>query len=67
MLSETYEVIVAVNGREAVEMYDRFKADVVLMDIAMPEMDGVQATIEIIKKGSKCRYSLCNCFCFLQR
>ncbi len=49
MLSERYEVIVAVNGREAVELYKTFNPDLVLMDIAMPEMDGVKATKEIMK------------------
>ncbi len=50
MLEEYYEVIVAVNGIEAVKLYEKFKPDIVLMDIAMPEMDGVQATKEILKR-----------------
>ncbi len=50
MLEEYYEVIVAVNGTEAVKLYESLKPDIVLMDIAMPEMDGVQATKEILKK-----------------
>ena len=32
------------NGREAVEMAGRLKPDVVLMDLVMPEMDGIAAT-----------------------
>jgi len=39
------------NGREAVAMAERFKPDVVVMDIDMPEQDGVSATKEIIAKG----------------
>lgn len=36
------------NGLEAIEMCEKLKPDLVLMDIEMPEMDGVKAT-EIIK------------------
>jgi DNA-binding NarL/FixJ family response regulator len=35
------------SGAEAIELTDRFSVDVVLMDLRMPRMDGVQATAEI--------------------
>src|SRR6476469_6978061 len=41
----------AKNGREAVAMVERFKPDVVVMDLSMPEMDGTAATKEIVAKG----------------
>jgi NarL family two-component system response regulator LiaR len=34
----------ATNGQEAVELCERFQPDVILMDLVMPEMDGVTAT-----------------------
>ncbi|MEI6512082.1 MAG: response regulator [bacterium] len=33
----------AANGREAVELYNKLKPDLVMMDITMPEMDGISA------------------------
>lgn len=39
-----YSVELATNGQEAVAMYIAKKYDVVLMDIQMPEMDGIEAT-----------------------
>lgn len=40
----------AENGKRAVEKYNELKPDLVLMDITMPEMDGIQALKAI--KGS---------------
>lgn len=41
------ELIEAENGREAVYLCREFAPDIVLMDVAMPEMDGITATREI--------------------
>jgi signal transduction histidine kinase len=40
-------VDLAANGREAVDLADRFPYDLILMDCSMPEMDGFAATREI--------------------
>ena len=32
------------NGREAIEMAEKLKPDVVVMDVAMPELNGIEAT-----------------------
>lgn len=37
----------AKNGREAVERFREFRPDVTLMDLAMPEVDGVQAIASV--------------------
>lgn len=49
ILEEKYEVMTAKNGKEAVQMYEVHKPDIVLMDIIMPMMNGVEATKEIRK------------------
>jgi DNA-binding NarL/FixJ family response regulator len=41
---------IASNGREAVEMTDKFHPDIILMDVRMPVMDGVEAVRHIKKK-----------------
>ena len=43
-----YEVVgEAANGREAIEKYIELRPDLVLLDITMPEMDGLTALKEI--------------------
>jgi DNA-binding NarL/FixJ family response regulator len=43
-ISEAHE---ASNGREAVQLVKELQPDVVLMDVRMPEMDGLNATRQI--------------------
>jgi len=57
MLSRNQMAVVAeaANGYEAIAMYDEVKPDVVLMDITMPGMPGIEALQEIIRIDPKAR------------
>jgi two-component system response regulator (stage 0 sporulation protein F) len=44
---EGYEVYLASNGREALEIVEKVPLDLVILDIKMPEMDGIEALRQI--------------------
>lgn len=52
LVGDGYEVIEAENGLLALNAYKSQKPDVVLMDITMPEMDGLTALREILSVDS---------------
>lgn len=47
-----YETFLAMNGRDGVDAARKQNPDLILMDLAMPEMDGWEAT-RLIKKDPK--------------
>ena len=50
------------NGAEAVELAARLQPDVILLDLVMPEMDGVQATAKIIERSPSSRVLILTSF-----
>jgi DNA-binding NarL/FixJ family response regulator len=51
VLDDVELVGTAANGREAVALAERTAPDVVLMDLEMPELDGIAATNELKRSG----------------
>ena len=47
-----YEIIQASNGKEAIKKYDLHQPDLIILDIQLPGMDGIE-TMNIIRGKSK--------------
>jgi two-component system chemotaxis response regulator CheY len=58
LVDNGYEVEQAENGLEAVRKYVEWRPDAVLMDITMPEMDGLTALKEIRKLDPNARVAM---------
>ena len=55
LVGDGYEVIEAENGQRAIEQYQANRPDLVLMDVTMPEMDGLTALKHIKAYDSKAK------------
>ena len=56
-----YEVAAeAENGQKAIEKYSEARPDLVLMDITMPEMDGIQALKKIKQMDATANVIMCS-------
>ena len=52
LLQEGYEVCKAYDGEQAVAMMKEKKIDLMIIDVMMPKLDGVRATLQIRKESS---------------
>ncbi len=50
LTDEGYDVMVAIDGKEALEKVEQKLPDLVILDIVMPEMDGMEAMTRILRK-----------------
>lgn len=60
LMENGYDVDEAVNGKEAVEKYLSFQPDVVMMDITMPVLDGLDALREIKRTDPQAKVIMCS-------
>jgi DNA-binding NarL/FixJ family response regulator len=52
----------AEDGAQAVELAARLDPDVILMDVRMPKLDGVQATRQLVESGTRARILILTTF-----
>jgi DNA-binding response OmpR family regulator len=50
---EGYEVVVASNGKEAMELFEREGPDIVTLDILLPDVDGIRILRQMKEKNPK--------------
>ncbi len=50
---EGYEVLTAENGQEAIQQVQSHKPDLVILDIRMPGMDGIQVLSRILEENNE--------------
>ena len=50
---EGYEVVIASNGKEAIELFDSEVPDLVTLDILLPDVDGIRLLRQMKEKRSK--------------
>jgi DNA-binding NarL/FixJ family response regulator len=62
-VADDLEVVgTAVDGAEAIELAEELRPDVVLMDISMPDVDGIRATGSILEARSETRVVMLTAF-----
>ena len=57
---EGYETVEAASGKEAVEVFAREKPDLVLIDLLMPDMDGMDAARKLLEIDPAARIVICS-------
>ncbi len=59
---EGYHLVLARNGKEALRKFESEKFDVVIMDIRMPQMDGIETLMAMLGKDRQASVILNTCY-----
>ena len=57
---EDYEVVEAESGAAALEMFEKENPDLVMMDLLMPDMDGMEVTQKILEIDPGAKIIICS-------
>ena len=60
LVAEGHEVFEACNGLDLLKKYPEVQPDLVTLDITMPEMDGLEAVKELMKRYPKAKVIMCS-------
>ena len=52
LTQEGYRILKAYDGTEALEMLEREEVHLLLLDVMMPKLDGIRATLKIREKNN---------------
>ena len=52
LTKEGYEVVTAFDGREALEQFEAKKPDLVILDLMLPELDGLELPRKSVKRAT---------------
>ena len=64
-LGDQFEIVQATNGREAIEIFEKKRCEVVLLDIEMPGINGIEAAEKIRQRDKNCNIIFLTAFdCF---
>jgi two-component system, response regulator, stage 0 sporulation protein F len=64
--AEGYRIMLAENGLQATDIIERENPDLVVMDIRMPEVDGLEAMAKILKKNRRVPIILNSAYSYFQ-
>lgn len=54
ILAKDHEVLPVTSGAQALKLLDRFRPELIFLDILMPEMDGYETMLAIREAGCRC-------------